>query len=256
MNFTTEYEYKQVSTKNILVDPMYQRELNPAKVSQIVSDFDPRLVNAVKVSYREGRYYVFDGQHTMAALKAKHRGQDCMIECKVFYGLTWFDEAHLFLLQNGHSSGVEINAKFRALMNMGDPEVTRMVRLAEKVGITIDFKKSKAQNKIIAISTLFRIFKNNSERDYLDILHIIKSAWGGTPESFSKEILLGVAAFHRVYRGQYKPKKLIDRLTQTSPTAIIREGKVSMATGDKKYARQILNAYNYNASKNRLPDLL
>lgn len=83
---TPEYEYKQVNTRDIFVDPLYQRDLNNGKVGKIVREWNPYLVNAVKVSYREGKLWVFDGQHTIAAIKSKHNGRDCMVDCKVFYG--------------------------------------------------------------------------------------------------------------------------------------------------------------------------
>ena len=53
----------------------YQRHLNANRVKRIAAEFDERIANAPKVSYRNGHYYVFDGQHTIAArklLKKRH----------------------------------------------------------------------------------------------------------------------------------------------------------------------------------------
>ena len=47
----------------------YQRTLNANRVKRIAAEFDERIANAPKVSYRDGHYYVFDGQHTIAARK-------------------------------------------------------------------------------------------------------------------------------------------------------------------------------------------
>ena len=44
----------------------YQRTLNANRVKRIAAEFDERIANAPKVSYRNGHYYVFDGQHTIA----------------------------------------------------------------------------------------------------------------------------------------------------------------------------------------------
>ena len=41
----------------------YQRHLNANRVKRIATEFDERIANAPKVSYRNGHYYVFDGQH-------------------------------------------------------------------------------------------------------------------------------------------------------------------------------------------------
>ena len=45
----------------------YQREIKNERVKRIVKDFDERIANEPKVSYRDGKYYVFDGQHTIGA---------------------------------------------------------------------------------------------------------------------------------------------------------------------------------------------
>lgn len=256
MNNNTNYEFTQVSTANIYTDKLYQRELNPAKVVQIVNNFDPNLVNPVKVSYRDGKYWVFDGQHTIAALKQLNHGKDLKVECKVYYGLTWLDEAHLFLEQTGKATKVEQNAKFRTLFNMGDPAVTAMVKYAEKAGYTIDFSKSSGPNRIICLSTLFKIYNSRTPQQYEEVLRIIKAAWGSDKDSVSNQILSGVALFCKTYTGQYNTNTLIKKLSRVSPAMIIREGKISTSGGATKYARQILNAYNRNASTNRLPDLL
>lgn len=69
MYYNRNYEYKQVNSAFIVIDEDYQRELDQNRVKRIVANFNPDLVNPIKVSYRNGKYYVFDGQHTLAALK-------------------------------------------------------------------------------------------------------------------------------------------------------------------------------------------
>ena len=64
----------------------YQRTLNEDRVRRIAAEFDERIANEPKVSCRDGRYYVFDGQHTIAARKLLNGGRDLPIRCKVFYG--------------------------------------------------------------------------------------------------------------------------------------------------------------------------
>ena len=66
----------------------YQRNLNANRVKRIAAEFDERIANAPKVSYRDGHYYVFDGQHTIAARKLLNNNCDLNIVCKVYSGLT------------------------------------------------------------------------------------------------------------------------------------------------------------------------
>lgn len=248
-------EYKDINTKLLFVDQLYQREVDKARVAQMNKQYRAELVNAIKVSYRDGKFWIFDGQHTAELLKLRNRGRDLPVECKVFYGLTWLDECELFLLQNGVSRSVSMSDRFKARFNRGDKDVVAMVNIAEKLGIRVDFTKSKGDNRICALTTLNRVYNSLGDDDYAEMLSIIKDAWGGDAVSYSAEILKGMFIFYSTYKGQYNKKRLLTQLGRVSPSVIIREGKASTAPGFSKYARQILNAYNYQ-TKNKLPDVL
>ena len=249
------YEYKDINTKLLCVDPLYQRKVDMRRVAQMNKDFRPEIVDPIKVSFREGKYWIFDGQHTAELLKLRNRGNDLPVECKVFYGLTWLDECELFLLQRGISRAVGMEDKYKARFNRGDKDVVAMVNIAQDLGIRVDFTKTKGNNRICALTTLDRIFTGLGDDDYREMLSIIRDAWDGDATSFSAEILKGMYIFFKTYKGQFNKKRLISQLHSVSPTVIIREGKASTSPGFSKYARQILNVYNFR-TKIRLPDLL
>ena len=60
------YEYKRMPAAWLETDFSYQRKIDAARVERIVNSFDPRLANEVKVSFRDGKFYVFDGAHTLS----------------------------------------------------------------------------------------------------------------------------------------------------------------------------------------------
>ena len=253
-NNTPEYEYKQVNTKDIFVDPLYQRDLDSGKVSKIVKEWNPYLVNAVKVSYRDGRLWVFDGQHTIAAEKAKRGGRDCLVDCKIFYGLTRLDEMELFIAQNGAATAVKTREKYRALFNNGDPDITAMVRDCEMLGYIVDFSPAQAKNRIVALRTLFTSYKALKTDAFKDMMMVIREAWGGVSESLTAEILSGMTKFYLAYYGDFNRKRLVKRLSACSPLAIVRDGKLTASSGANRYARVILGVYNKNASSGRLDE--
>ncbi|MEL7568081.1 MAG: DUF6551 family protein [Dehalobacterium sp.] len=258
-NHTTDFEYKQLSTKEIIVNPNAQRDVSKrdAQFRKIMKEFDPHLVNDVKVAQINGKYYCFDGQMTMKVLKARNHNNDLLVRCKVFRGMTELDTAEMFVKQNGTTSQVNTMDKLRVEFNYGKREVIDFVRLTEMNGVIIDWTNGHGKNKIVAVSTAFKIFKEfNDPREYSEFLHILREAWDGDQESFRNEIMSGLHLFMKTYRGQYKAQTLVKKLSRVSPKTIIREAKVSSASGDRKYAVQILNAYNINASANRLPELL
>lgn len=249
------YTYRDINTKQLCVDTLYQRKVDYQRVNQILKKFRPELVNAIKVSYREGRYWIFDGQHTAEVLKQKNGGKDCLVECKVYEGLTWLDECDLFILQNGISRGVNMNDRFKARFNRGDADVVRMVNIAQDLGIRVDFSGTKGVNKICALTTLATIYANLGDNEYRDMLALIRDTWDGDAASYSAEVLKGMYIFVTTYKGQYNRKAFIERCGKVSPSVILREGKASTDPGFAKYARQIMKAYNTKV-KNRLPDLL
>lgn len=244
-NNNHNFEYRQLNSKNLTVlTDKYQRKLDPIRVKKIVAHFNTDLVNPIKVSFRDNRYNVFDGQHTLAALKLRNNNNDLMVDCKVYYGLTEQDEAYLFAQQFGLSKSVETISKLKALHTAGDIDIIEMVELTTKTGLVVDFVKGNAKNRIICVSKLFKIFKSTSPSDFIEILSLIKETWGGMYESLYSEILGGVYCFHSQYKGKYEKVRFVKKVGEISPLAIIREGKAYNDGGDLRFAAQFFNIYN------------
>ena len=254
-------EYKQLSTKDLQVDEMYQRSIDERRVKRIVKEYDPCLVNPIKVSFREGKYWIFDGRHTSVVEKTvRGKGRDVLVDCKVFYGLSRMDECDLFIEQTGASANVKAAEKLRVRYNFGDQDVIGMVNDAACAGVRVDFTAKQAMNKLTAYSTIMKLylhFKQENARDrYIDMLSVLRSAWNSSKESFESEILKGMAKFYDVYYGSFKSKDLATSLSHIAPIQIVREGKalVSGSATDISYARIILRTYNTNRRTNRLED--
>ena len=113
---TNEFTYKVMDLNTAQLEiprETYQRELSPDRVRRIVKAFDERIANEPKVSYRGGHYYVFDGQHTIAARKLRNDNQDLKVRCKVYFGMSDKDEALLFAQQTGASAKLSTGVKIR-----------------------------------------------------------------------------------------------------------------------------------------------
>ena len=106
----------------------YQRELVLEEVIDISNHFNECIANEPKVSFRDGRYFVFDGQHTVAARVHRNGGTPLPILCKVYFGLTEEDEARLFAAQTGFSTDLGAGAKIRALAFAKDPIACSLCR--------------------------------------------------------------------------------------------------------------------------------
>lgn len=240
------YKFENLNTADILTDENYQRTINEARIGRIVKKFDPRLMNPPKVSFRDGKYYVFDGQHTIAAFKI-HNGGDAPILCKVYYDLTFEDEARLFVSQNGESGAVKMCDKLRALYNSGDADVCEMAKCAKDAGFKIQWRGgSPGENSIVAVSALFNSYKKLGALTFSIMLHDVAAIWGGDADSMRAEIIKGMTRFYSVYAGAFDNVYLVKALRTVSPNAIIRDGKASImnVSGGTPYARAILKQYN------------
>ena len=233
----------------------YQRDLNTDRVKRIVSEFDERIANEPKVSFRDGHYYVFDGQHTIAARKLRNGGKDLNILCKVYHDMTEGEEALLFAQQTGASANLTAGARVRALIFGGDPQAIAFQKATEDVGLRLDFSQKRGRKRIACIATAFDEFKAIGARRYKDALKIILSAWNGDPDSLRREVLQGITHFVDLYYEEFDQDRLIKRLRHVDPLTIYREGKalgVSIA-GYKKYLHQVFLVYNGSSKKSALP---
>ena len=241
-------EAKVLHSSLLKSDPSYQRPVDMKRVNQIVKNYNPLLVNPVKVSLRDGDYFIFDGQHSVQVLKIMAGGVDTQISCLVYRGLTQRDEAILFAEQNGISKPVGIREKTKAKLVGHDEDAMKLVKIIEAAGFELGLTGSSADNRILAISKVEKMYKNLSPEDLLKILTIIKKAWNGDKDSLSKEMLGGMYELFKIYKGQFNEQKLIEKLSEETPLNIIRDGKALLLKGDKKYALKIVRIYNY---KNR-----
>ena len=160
MNSTSAYQEMMINSKLLEVPRgSYQRELNIKRVRKIAARFDPHLVNPPKVSYRNGHYYVFDGQHTIAVLKLLNGGKDLMIRCIVYTGMTESEEALLFAQQAGESAPLTPGDKMRAKIYGGDPECMAFLKATESVGLRLDYAQRRGKHRIGCIGTAFEELK-------------------------------------------------------------------------------------------------
>lgn len=232
----------------------YQRNFNVNRAKRIAEEFDERIANEPKVSYRDGKYFVFDGQHTIAARKLINGGEDVPIKCKVYFGMTEQDEAMLFAQQFGVSAPLTAGARIRALIFGGDPIAIEFMEVNKDIGIQLDYDQERGLNRIGCIQTAFNAYMRIGEERYKEAMNILKTAWNGEPDSFRAENVLAMTHFVDLYHDEYCPHRLITRLRLVDPLTIYREGRatgVNLA-GYKKYLIQVFRIYNGNSKKHSL----
>ena len=136
------YPYKEISINSAFLEipAEYQRKLQMGKVKQMVAEFNGIIVNPPKVSYRDGRYIVIDGQHTIVGLKTLNGGNDLPILCRVYVGLTKEEEALVFAQQTGASTPLSAGAKLRAKL-----EAAEQARLSGAPTYTLEESRKRLE---------------------------------------------------------------------------------------------------------------
>lgn len=251
MNVTVAEE--MVFTKYIIADTSYQRDLDPKKVKCIASNFDPLKMNRPKVSYRDGKYYVFDGNHSVKAAILHNNNEDLEIKCLVYRGLTRDDEARLFASQHDLQKKVSKNEMMRALCSAGDQELVELKNLVRAEGFAFDFTGGKKENKIVCCEKMLKLYrKSKSTADFSITLQIVKEAWHGEPESLRGEIIGAVWLFWTTYKGDAPKQEIVRMFAPLDPADVYKEARKLDIPGDKRYAYYLTEKYNFKKSTNRL----
>ena len=261
---------RQVVADRIMVDSAesggYQRKVDQNRVMKIVRGFETCSTNVIKLSFRDGVYYVIDGQHTLEAIKIIHAGirdgsmeapagwetivrdmdGTLVVNCSVFTGLTRADEARAFVNQSGFVSNVKRYEKLHALYNARDQEACALVDQVRQNGLDIQFTK---QNKIGAVATLEKLKEVLTSPQFDRTLQILKRAYNGDPESLSSSMLWGMGLFVKEYDGCFDEESLVSRLATTPVVEITRNAKALQMSGNARYARVILMVYNRQRQK-------
>lgn len=246
MNSDVRYEYKKIRISNLRIPYEYQRKFQVAWSRQIARDFNPLYMNPIKVSYRDGVYWVIDGMHRMGALKILNDDADVEVECKVYFGLTKEDEAMLFATQYDNSHRVASGYQMRAKYVGGDQEIAALKFAVKAAGLTLGLEGGKAKNRICCCGYMLKMYRScGSITELVEFLKIIKEIWDGEAESLRKEIIGGMWIFYKTYESEIDAKKIVEKFSKVSPVEIYRNGKLyKNYSGDRKYAFELTNIYN------------
>lgn len=250
----TIYNLLEINSNYLEIPEVYQRRLNTDRAARIVSRFDERIANEPKVSYRDGRYFVFDGQHTVSARKQMNGNADLPILCKVYYGMTEQDEALLFAMQTGDSAALTPSAKLRANLHGEDKASGEFYEATEAAGFHVGFERDGGVGRIICINTAFAEFKRVGAEIYKEALTILLEAWDGDPDSLRAEIIQGIVHFVELYHGEYDQNRLIYSLRSYEPNLIYAAGKAEKELrGVKRYINIFYRIYNGRRKHDILP---
>lgn len=154
----------------------YQREPNLLRVQKIADTFNVKRLEVKAVNYRDGKFYLIDGQHTMLALKKLGIAH---MECKVFLDMTKDEEASLFADQNINRQPVQDKAIFNANLIAGREPAVTIKRVCDHHNVTIKEGKigEKKLRNVNSIRTLIKLARRGEGCLDLALTIIERTRW-------------------------------------------------------------------------------
>ncbi|MGN0661847.1 MAG: DUF6551 family protein [Faecalibacterium sp.] len=243
------------SSKLVYPREIYQRGIQRKRVELIAANFNEYVANEPKVSFRDGRFILIDGQHTTEGRILRNNGEDLPVLCKVYTGLTVEQEALLFAEQTGFSAPLTAGIRLRAKVMGGDEIARAFLAATLRAGLVIDYSQQHGPYRIGCVGTAFRLYKRMGEKIYCESLKLLVDAWEDKPDSLRAEVLRGMMHFVELYYGEFNGERLIRALRSIHPMEIYRIGRDNPAklSGWKKYVFPIYTAYNGKSRKDALP---
>lgn len=196
-----KFAYQMVNSALLIPCAEYQRVLHVEKVAHIAENFSEYVANEPKVSFRDGRFYIFDGQNTVEARRTCNGGMELPIRCKVFYGLTKEDEATLLAIQTGNATCLTAGERLRANLVAENPDALYFVGITSNAGVEFAYDGIRAPWKIYCIETAYELYKQYGCERYVEMLRIINEAWKVLPCRCNP----GCGPLHLRIRGRVQP---------------------------------------------------
>lgn len=246
--YIPKVNFELIPINNLVSNQEYQRNISASHIRRMAEDFDLYQINPVKVSRRDGKNNVFNGQHTIETIAFVSGSRDTPVWCMVYSGLKYQEEAEIFANQQKHNRALSAFDTFKANIEAGNDAELLIKAAVEDYGYTISSKKMAGT--MTAVGTLCYTF-NNYGFEVLDrTLRLCFGAWEGDPNSLTANILKGIRQLVVAFGEELQDDLFKNKVGGTSIRELGRTAKERGGTFG--YAEAMLLAYN-SKMKSPLP---
>ncbi|MBO6299909.1 MAG: hypothetical protein J6N53_13810 [Lachnospiraceae bacterium] len=245
--FVPNVHFELVPIKDLVSNQEYQRTLSMNHVKKAVEEFDLNQINPIKVSRRDGAYYVFNGQHTAEIVAMASGSRDTPVWCMIYDDLEYVEEADIFANQMKNVKALQPCEIFKANCEAGNDKALIIKGLVESYDLKIN--SAATPGTIAAVSTLEKIYDRYGYNVLNRVLNLIIITWEGENKSYASNILNGVTRLVVAYEDKLKDEVFKDKLGGMSIKELSRTAKERRA-GALGYAEVMLLAYN---KRNKAP---
>jgi hypothetical protein len=216
-------------------------------VKKAVEDFDLNQINPIKVSRRDGTYYVFNGQHTAEIVAMASGSRDTPVWCMIYDDLEYVEEADIFANQMKNVKALHPVEIFKANCEAGNEKELTIKGLVESYDLKIS--ASTTAGTVAAVGTLEKIYDRYGYNVLDRVISLIIMTWEGENKSFSSNILNGVTRMVVAFGDKLKDDVFKDKVGGVSIRELMRSAK-ERRVGALGYSEAMLYFYN---KRNKAP---
>ena len=247
-NSTATYtEVRTLAVGMLEVDPKYQRFHDQAWSSKIGRTFNSDLLDTLHVSFRDGHYYIFDGQHRYYGVLKRFKDNGYPVTCKIYHGLSEEEEARLFVLFNISRKKMPAASLLKAQVAGGDEEAISFLEHTRGAGFVIDpAKRVTCKCGIQAVDKAQKCYQTLGPDNYDRMLKLLMATWGGERWTITQNMLGGMCMFIKIFGGKIEDQLFIKQLKVVDETKLLKQaGNYYGMSKSVAYAAAIADFYNY-----------
>ncbi len=239
--FLPKVTFEPIRICDLVTDQEYQRKLSERHVKQIMENFDLCQIRPVRVSRRDGKNFVIDGQHTMETIAIVSGSNETLVWCMVYDDLEYRREADIFANQQKHVKALTPMEIFKASIEAGSEKHIMIKKIVEQHGLEIS--PVYRSGAIGAVGALEYIYDHYSVEILSRTLRLLIGAWEGSSISMSAGMLKGTAKLLAVLGTEINDSIFIERLGTVSERQVIRSAHERRG-GQMGFAEAMLLVYN------------
>ena len=246
---------------NQLAKAGYNRGIKRKQVNKIKSEYHEDMVQPAIVSFRDGKYFIVDGQHRSQA-KYELNGNDpnTPILCDVRTGMTYEQEADLYYRLNTGSRKLSFADELTGLIESKDAHALKFQSVIESCGYVIG---GNNVNSLRAISTAWKIFnRNGGDEKLTTILTLTHSCWPNSKNGAHSTMIDGISLFLDCHGASFQTETFVKNLSDADPKSLINDATAYYKnTTNKLFTKpfcmytMIINQYNYGLRTNKLTQI-
>lgn len=254
-------EYKRLRLGDLRLDK-YQRGVRERVQAKIAKAPNVDLLGALLVSYRDGAYWLLDGQQRVGGLK--RAGWKEPVDCMVYFGLSYAEEADIFRRFNEDRSVVTAGEILRAKLEAGDEDAWAMYDVVTGLGQEVSMDANSRGNSLTtikAVAGLNRAWKVTGRNPafFRETLATVIAAWPEDEQRWNGNLLLGLTMFLTRYRDHedFRLNELPAKLATVSTARLMTQAREVAAFGTSDLGNRlgmcIVERYNHKRKARRLP---